>query len=194
MRKSLLILLCLSMSYFLMAEETVKQKEIGLVSSNFDDFGLTFKTGTGKALWRFNTLIFSGSNSENINSGFFTTQSALNFGAKVGREYRRYLTDNLELRYGADISFSYSHSKNESDQNNALAKINLYSPGVNLVFGFNYILNDNFLIGVELLPYINYTNTVSTQSNSSNEQKIETSAFNYGLSNKSVLFSLAYRF
>lgn len=46
MRKSLLILLCLSMSYVLMAQETVKQQEIGLVFGNPDNFGLTYKTGT----------------------------------------------------------------------------------------------------------------------------------------------------
>ena len=67
MRKSLLILLCLSMSYFLMAQETVKLKEIGLVSSNLDDIVITFKTGTDKALWRFNTLFMSGDKIETTN-------------------------------------------------------------------------------------------------------------------------------
>ena len=50
MKKPLMLLICLTMTYSLMAQEQepvqekVKQKEVGLVFRNLDNFGLTFKT------------------------------------------------------------------------------------------------------------------------------------------------------
>ncbi len=200
MRKSLLILLGLSMSYYLMAQETVKQKEIGLVFSNLDNFGLTFKTGTDKSLWRFNALFISGSNMGSTFDSVVNTQSNLGFGFKMGKEYRKVLANNLELRYGADLSFSYGHSKSERDDTkvNDFDRLDVntsYSPGINLVFGFNYKLSDNFVLGAELLPSFSYYRNATTYyTNNVEEHKTEYSGFNYGLSNTSVLLSLAYRF
>ena len=109
MKKSLLILLCLSMSYYLIAQETVKQREIGLVFSNLDNFGLTFKIGTDKSLWRFNTLFITGNNMDNTSDSLVNKQNNMGFGVKIGKEYRKKIVANLELRFGADISFTYSH-------------------------------------------------------------------------------------
>ncbi len=203
MRKSLMILFCLSMSYYLMAQETVKQKEIGLVFSNLDNFGLTFKTGTDKSLWRFNTLFISGSNMDNTADSLVNNQSNMGFGVKIGKEYRKVLVDNLELRFGADLSFTYSQLKSEYDDKtvNDYDRLNeqtTYGPGVNLVFGFNYKLGDNFVIGAEVLPNFSYTTGTSIEkyyyTNNGDEVKSDISGFNYGLSNTSVLLSLAYRF
>jgi len=203
MRKSLLILLCLSMSYYLMAQETVKQKEIGLVFSNLDNFGLSFKTGTNKSLWRFNTLFITGNNTDNTADSLVNKQSNMGFGVKIGKEYRKDLVDNLEFRFGADISFTYSQSKSEYDDKTVndydrLNKQTTYRPGVNLVFGFNYKLGDNFVIGAELLPNFSYTAGTSTEkyynTNNGDDVKSDISGFSYGLSNTSVLLSLAYKF
>ena len=198
-----MILFCLSMSYYLMAQETVKQKEIGLVFSNLDNFGLTFKTGTDKSLWRFNTLFISGSNMDNTADSLVNNQSNMGFGVKIGKEYRKVLVDNLELRFGADLSFTYSQLKSEYDDKtvNDYDRLNeqtTYGPGVNLVFGFNYKLGDNFVIGAEVLPNFSYTTGTSIEkyyyTNNGDEVKSDISGFNYGLSNTSVLLSLAYRF
>ncbi|MCP4552686.1 MAG: hypothetical protein GY834_11745 [Bacteroidetes bacterium] len=205
MRKSLLILLCLSMSYYLMAQETVKQKEIGLVFSNLNNFGLTFKTGTDKSLWRFNTLFISGNNMDNTASSLVDKYSNMGFGVKIGKEYRKVLVDNLELRLGADLSFTYSYSQSKSEYDDKtvddyyrLDEITTYQLGINLVFGFYYVVNENIVLGAELLPDFNYTTGESvkkrTYNNDSEEIKSDTSGFNYGLSNTYALLSIAYRF
>ena len=203
MRKSLLILLCLSMSYFLIAQETLKQKEIGLVFSNLNNFGLTYKTGTNKSLWRFNTLFVSGNNLEETGDSLLNTQSNIGFGVKIGKEYRKEVIDNLQLRFGADISFRYSQSKSDYDDKTVndydrLYERTTYQPGFNLIFGFNYLLGDNLLIGAELLPRFSYTTGESVEkryySTDGKEMKSDISGFSYGLSNTSVLLSLAYRF
>jgi len=203
MRKSLLILLGLSMSYALMAQEPVKQKEIGLVFSNLDNFGLTYKTGTEKSLWRFNTLFISGSTLDNIADSQENKQSNTGFGVRIGKEYRKALADKLAFRYGADLSFSYNQStqeyKNKAIVNNERKlERTTYQPGINIVFGLNYELSDHFVLGVELLPGFSYTTGTSVEKNFSNpndeEQKGDISGFNYGLSNSSALLSLSYRF
>jgi len=199
MRKSLLTLLCLSMSYFLMAQENVKQKEIGIVFSNLDNFGLTFKTGTNKSLWRFNTLFISGSNSEVPGDSVVSKRSNLGFGFKIGREYRTEIKENIELRFGADLSFTYSQSKSEYDDKtidnfDQIIEHTTYRPGLNLVLGLNYMLSENILIGAELLPGFTYMMRESIEKNNGEVIKRDVSGFNFGLSNKSVLLSLAYRF
>ena len=204
MKKSLIIVLCLSMSYFLMAQETVKQKEIGLVFKNLDNFGLTYKTGTDKSLWRFNVLLISGSIMDYTADSSVNTLSNMGFGINIGKEYRKVIVENLELRFGADISFTYSQSKSDFDDKTVddidrLSERKTYKPGINLVLGLNYVLNKNVIIGVEVLPNFSYTTGTSIEKNyftntDDNEVKTDISGFSYGLSNTSVLLSLAYRF
>ena len=166
MKKSLMFLLCFSFPYFLLAQESNKQKEIGLVFSSFDSFGLTYKTGTAKSLWRFNTLFINGSKTDKSSDLLDETQNAMGFGIKFGREFRKVVAGNLELRYGADISFSYAMSKNKHDDkteadNDIINNQTTYRPGINLMFGLNYVLKDKLVIGAEIMPGITYTTGTS---------------------------------
>jgi hypothetical protein len=70
-RKAFLILVSLFVPVFMMAQEVkkteevttkttkVKQKEIGLAFSGFESFGVTYKFGNSKGLWRLNSLVAS---------------------------------------------------------------------------------------------------------------------------------------
>lgn len=203
MKKSLFILTALSMSFFLMAQGQSKQKEIGLVFNNLNNFGLTFRTGTEKALWRFNTLYLSGNNMTQTADSSETKNISNGFGIKLGREWRKTIIGNLEFRVGADLSFNFSKSKNDIDDktvNNSdlVRESTTYQPGINLVLGFNYVIHNNFVIGAEVMPYFSYITGTSVDkyyySNNGNEIKSKISGFSYGLSNSSVLVSLIYRF
>jgi len=203
MKKLILLLVCVSMSYVLIAQETVKQKEFGVVFSNLDRFGLTFKIGNDKSLWRFNSLVLSGSDRDYIDASFDNEQRNAGFGVSVGREYRKKATEKLEFRYGADLSFNYSYSKlTTTDKTNLnagrLSEQTTYSPGINLVLGINYLINDNIIIGAEALPYFTYNTGNSINQDIypiiGKEVKTDISGFSYGLSSSSVLLSLTYRF
>jgi len=203
MKKSFLILTALSMSFILTAQGQSKQREIGLVFNNLDNFGLTFRTGTEKALWRFTTLYLSGNNTTQNADSSEIKDISTGFGLKFGREYRTTIIGNLEFRYGADLSFTYNHSKNETDDKfveeySSLQESTTYSPGINLVLGFNYVFLNKFVVGFEAMPYFNYITGTSKQknfySNYVKTVKSKISGFTYGLSNTSVLVSLVYRF
>lgn len=203
MKKIALIIAALTMSIFVIAQEKTKQNEIGLLFYNLDNFGLSLKTGTNKSLWRFTTLFISGSNTDESADSLVYKSSNIGYGLKVGKEFRNNITDNLEFRFGADISFNYRQS--ESDYNDKTVDNRdrtqeriTYEPGINLVLGFNYVLRDNFIIGAELLPYFSYNTGNSLRKNNYNgnleEIDSDISGFRYGFSNSSVLITLAYRF
>jgi len=48
MKKTVLIMMALTMSLFVTAQEKTRQMEVGLAFSNLNSFGLTFKIGSKK--------------------------------------------------------------------------------------------------------------------------------------------------
>jgi len=73
MKKMISILVVMALVSSLFAQEKTKQREVGLAFTNFDNFGITYKIGNEKALWRYNLLFLSGNqqkeNLENIIHG-----------------------------------------------------------------------------------------------------------------------------
>ncbi len=202
MKKIIIVLLCLAVSGFLTAQEAQKQKEIGLVFGNLDNFGLTYKTGTSTSLWRFQSLIISGNKQEESADSILHEQKSFGFGLKIGREYRKDITENLEFRYGADLGFTYSKRLQKSDDNwLAYSRDKIeeekYIPGIEFIIGFNYKLSGAFIIGAELSPGFNYVTGKSTRMyyyNQINEEiESDISGWTFGLSNTPVLLSLVYR-
>ena len=201
MKKIASILFILSITLSSQAQELTKQKEVGLIFSNLNSFGLSYKFGSSKSLWRINTLLLSGSSNNEVFENQDIKQSSAGVNLTFGKELRKHVTDNFELRYGGDLSFSYNKSKfdfddktvsNQDRTNNKTT----YNSGINIVIGFNYLINERILLGAEILPGIGYTTGASIITNSANnsETKSDLSGFNYGLSNNGALISLAYRF
>lgn len=200
MKKTLLILLTATFSLTITAQEKTKQKEIGISFNNLNNFGLTYKFGNSKSLWRINTLLISGVNNNNSRDSLEINRNSIGFTLKFGKEYRKEITEKLEFRYGVDLSFGYRKSKydynDKSIVNNDMLDEKLtYRPGINFILGFNYLISKDILIGAALLPGFNYIIGISNSLGSSNEViTSETSGFDYGLSNTSALLSLSYRF
>ncbi len=209
MKKIVLILLCLSLPYYIMAQENVtapkKVKEIGLVFTSLSgNFGFTFKTGNENALWRFTALSLTGNHNKNTFSNNKHTGNSINFGFNVGREYRKPIINKVYLRYGMDLGFNFSYSNSTSKTEvkkgkdyEVESKNITYSPRVNCLLGVSYLLNDKIIIGAEILPSISYTIGSSTQEQKSpnpNKKEKDFSGFGYGISNNSVTFSISYRF
>ncbi len=199
MKKTGILLIALILSTFIMAQEKTKVKELGLTFKNLNEFGFSYKVGTTKELWRFNAMSISGSNTDiefnNDNDDF----KGFGFSFKVGKEYRRHVSEKVEFRYGADLSFGYRYDKytrhNTENRYGYEVKENTYSPGINLVLGLNYKINDQFIFGAEIMPYLNYSISESTTTAATfGKHKSDYSNFNYGFDSSSVLLSVAYRF
>ena len=204
MKKTLFFFATFILSLFVTAQSSNKVSELGLVFSNADQFGLTYRVGNEHALWRFNALSLGGSintipltstlNSDNT----LNSANSLSFGISVGREYRIPINNLVDFRYGADLSYSYSRNYTEENSDN----INNFSnqtlvnntPGINLVFGLNFKLK-YLIIGAELKPNFQYNfgSTDTTEGTNSTEYKDQTSLL-FSLSNLPVQFSVVYPF
>lgn len=212
MKKSFLVLTAIAMILSLTSQGQTKQREVGLVFSSLNNFGLTFLTGTEKSLWRFTALALSGNNSVEKYTGdnsYFGTgdydvkSSGNGVAVAAGYEWRKKITTGLEFRIGGDLSFTYNMSKTETDYKNSdtfdkLMKTITYKPGINLVVGFNYVLFEHYVFGVELMPHVSYSTGTSTQKNvngnNPNEVKSTSTGFDYGFSSGSVMLNILYRF
>jgi hypothetical protein len=200
MKKTFLILLTIASTFSISAQEKTKQKEIGITFSNLHNFGLSYKFGNSNSVWRINTLFASGSNIDQTNDSLERNNKSSRFTLKFGKEYRKTITDKLEFRYGADLSFGYQTSETVYDDksslnNDLLYKTLTYRPGANLIIGFNYLVSENIVLGAEILPGFNYITGTHSEFDSNNiENETEISGYYYGLSNTSALLTLAYRF
>lgn len=203
MKKILFTVFATAFSLFVMAQEQTKQKEIGFSFKNLDEFGITYKVGTQKAMWRFNTLFLSGG--ENTTKypvqGEFTSKN-FGFDLMVGREFRKSVDDNFEFRYGFDL-YVGKYKVTSEDKREQVAQdwrktvIKERNYGFNLVFGFNYVFKNKLIIGVEALPNISILDGETKKSAYSGDFETEESdilGFRYGLKNSSALLTLAYRF
>jgi len=202
MKKLWMLLLCIVAPFLVKSQETGKLREIGLLFSNLDNFGLTFRTGNQNFPWRFNTLYFNGGMSDETGDSLSTGRSSYGASIRAGKEFRTTLSGNLALRLGADLSFAFNRSKTEYDDQSVMnydrmSRETTYSPGFNLVFGVNYAIGRNLVVGAEVLPGVVYSAGTRVQKNYGGtwqEVTTDLSGFTFGLSNTSAMVSLVYRF
>lgn len=222
MKKLCLCLCAIVLTSSLIAQEKRKEVSINLGSSN--SYGISYRSGTAKSLWRFNLLSsYVGiNNSQGENETEFSNgqeneidtskieNSSYGIGLSIGKEFRNTIANKVEFRYGFDVGLNYSHGTSESqgNYNNITnlyinkSKHNAYTPSINGILGFNYILNKNLAFGIEVLPRISYHNTKTTGTrtyeNGNDIEKVKTdsssSYFRFDLNNDSSRLSLAYRF
>jgi hypothetical protein len=178
-------------------------KEIGLTLEGFDDFGINYKVGKPDALWRFNSVFISGGRSESsFTSDSEEIQKSFGIGVGIGREFRKPVVENLQFRYGVDITFNYYTSESEQIRDydpyyNKTVNRNQYRPGLSLILGVNYIIKEKFIIGAEILPGVYYSTAEdATDYHNSNEADthLDSSSFGFQGSLSTAVVTLAYRF
>jgi len=189
----------------------LKQREAGLAFydlGDLGDIGLIYRFGHNKALWRISAFSSNGSD-ETFDNGVTNPEDRNYFsiGATMGREWRWNITDHFQFRAGADMRFFYSSSSSsregeDPDQNDYSKEEStdmLYRPGINFIGGFNYVINNKFVLGAELSPSIIYTfysYERTVQRGDFEEESIERTqeGIVYNLWSDRVLISFLYRF
>lgn len=183
------------------AQEKVKQKEIGITFKNLDNFGLSYKFGNINRMWRVGTFMLDGhkstlmepdKNDKEINSK--------GFELSFGREYRKAINSKIDFRYGLDVFYSWKRTKKKdvisSYSFNPFFSEKNSKTGLRLIFGMNYKLADNLILGAEILPTMAWARTKLENSPYKSKveviQEIET--FEYDLSNASAILTLAFQF
>ena len=195
MKKSLLIISAILIALSSYSQDSTininkKQKEVAIAFRNLNNFGLSYKFGNSRSMWRINTLLSEGGKFEQkYDSTTRRKSSSIGFGVQFGKEFRKEIAKKLELRYGADVSFTFNYSKIGVSSDSFTETVR-YIPSLNLIFGFNYEIKNNIIFGIEIMPNISY----SISESSGTDNTIKTTSIDYGLSNNSALLTIAYRF
>jgi hypothetical protein len=204
MKKQFLFFTVLFLSFTAISQEITKQREVGLIFNNLDNFGITYRTGTNAALWRFNTMVLTGSviKPNTFDPDTKRKESVFGYSFSLGREKRNLVSENFELRYGLELFTNYAHNRRiqEIGNNKPLEKTLSRSLGLSFVLGVNYVLNDYFAFGAELLPSVSYSKSKRIENTNLNNEFIENTetllseGYSYGFSNTSARLSIIYRF
>lgn len=198
----IIIILCISMS--LMAQETPRLKEAGVVFRNLDNFGLTYRTGTEKALWRFEALTANLSNENREGDRTSLKNNQFSLSVRAGREYRRSLSQRFALRSGFDLGLGLNYSLRENDQRMNSGTIydrsesTEYTGLSSLILGANLQLGKSWTLGAEIRPTLSFTRgSEETQRNYNDEPTEEEtrqiSRLAFGSNLTSIVFSAVYR-
>ncbi|MBL4707386.1 MAG: hypothetical protein JKY48_02975 [Flavobacteriales bacterium] len=189
--------------------ENIRVKEMGITFASLNNFGLSFRIGNPKSVWRFNSAFISGTQSDILGSideanGYSRN---LGLGLQIGREFRKKIDKNFELRSGTDLHFRFNRRENKSPSvilspAGRMFKRDNLSFGLNLVLGMNYIIKEHFVLGVEVQPFISYNELKSKDENTyfngtnyvTEEFSDNTKSISFGMDNNSALLSIAYRY
>jgi hypothetical protein len=173
-----------------------KQKEVGLIFSSLNSYGITYKTGYSNRLWRFNSLFLSANEQKGPVTAVNVKRGEAGFS--FGREFRRILVEDLELRYGVDAGYFYSYYKRWNDPASSsivFQRSRTHGPSLNAVVGLNYVVKDQFVFGIEIRPGFAYSTVKSTARYVDlPDIEQETSLFAFQATSNLVLLTLGYRF
>ncbi|NME69693.1 hypothetical protein [Flammeovirga aprica] len=184
-----------------------RRQEVGIIYDTSNQFGISYKIGHNRSMWRFNTLGAFSVNDQHHEDSLIKDTKATSFKIAIGKEFRKSIGKKLELRYGLDIGFRYDHSNNSSALMH-YRKTDLYYEGyttsIGFVFGFNYYIFEDLIMGVEMIPAFSvlkgeskyhsrsYTESGELISDDENITQIDKKTFN--LSNQNVILTLSYKF
>lgn len=193
-----MLFMVLAMPMSILAQDSAKQKEIGLLFYGLNDFGLTYRVGSDDRLWRFQAIFVNGHIMDSDRGIIKTTDSDWGVEVGIGREYRKSMTENLDFRIGWDLSMNYNYSKSSVEtevMGISEVKEFYYQPEIKMIIGVNYIINEHLIVGAELLPGISYRYGKRTDVNSEGiEVETDFTKVIVGISSNVVLLSLAYKF
>ncbi len=201
-RTLLIAIVTILVSSGLFAQESPPShyKQFGFNFSSLNSFGLHFKTGNEKTLFRLNLLALDlGQNSEwgRPQDSIDLKSSSFGCGIRAGFEKHIPVVARFDFIWGieAGINMNYQKMKQHGIYYNDYETTSWgVAPLIDVVLGATYTISDHLVFGAEITPGIRYSfgKTKSTYPN----KTIETtdSDFFFGFTNNWANLSVAYRF
>ena len=168
--------------------------EFGLTFSSLNSFGVNFKIGNQKILYRLTTLALNFNSNQSVESVFDqSTMKMADYGAglRFGFEKRIFLAKNFDLHLGSDAGIAYYYHKNGIED--SISKGWVINPAIYLVMGLAYQAGEHFMITAELSPSLQYVYGKRNYTVSGTAHEISNHNFSFALSNNSVSITIAYR-
>lgn len=161
MRKTAFIILFSCLFIQATAQEKSKKHELGLSLSSFNSFGVVYRFGTEKNLWRISTVntFIRRSETKSINS--ISNRKDTSFGIGIGKEFRTNIDQKNQFRWGIEASYRYrkDHSDFRSLNTGILDRTQTNTTnviGIQAILGVNFPMGERLLLGVEILPAFTY--------------------------------------
>lgn len=184
------------------AQETTKAKvhEAGINFSSLNSFGIHYKTGSEKTLFRLTLLTGNFTHQNNYGRAQDSVRvksSNLNLGFRAGFEKSVFLAKNLDFKWGIEAGCNYSYSFTDHYYNYPDAEVRQWSvtPGIYAIVGISYTLADHFVFGMEVTPGIEYSYARENITQYGDTMiEVTGKAFNAGFSTTNASLSVAYRF
>ena len=183
---SILFVLTIMLLNSLYSQEEAKSKEVGLYFSNLNAFGMRYKFGNEKHMFRLTALSLNiGTNKSDNGNGHTQDIKTSGAGIRFGIEFPVKITEKFNFYYGGELGASYSHYKSEITDNDPNTA-NSYGGEAGFILGFAYSINPGISLSAEIVPGFNYSYIKQNET--------KTSIFGFGFSNNSAGLTLAYRF
>ncbi|HZK94029.1 MAG TPA: hypothetical protein VFC67_07465 [Prolixibacteraceae bacterium] len=163
----------------LYSQEKTSSKEVGLYFSSLNSFGVRYKFGNEKRMFRLTALSLSAERTTSPDQN--KAGAGLNFGVEL--PFR--ITDVFSFYYGPELRSSFNHQKiyyTSFDYNS----INEYNVGIGMILGFSRSFQSNIIVSVEIVPGFSYNKIVS--------DNVDTTSFGFGLYSNSAAITIGYRF
>jgi len=178
-RLSVLLVLTFILLYDLYSQEKTTSKEVGLYFSSLNSFGVRYKFGNEKRLFRLTALSLSAEKTTSPEQN--QAGAGLNFGVELPIR----ITDVFNFYSGPELSGSFNRQKNYSSSFDYTVS-GVYHVGIGLILGFSRSFQSNIIVSVEIVPGFSYNETVS--------DNIDTTSFAFGLYSNSAAITIGYRF
>jgi hypothetical protein len=187
-------------------EKPLHYYQVGVNFSSLNSFGLDFKTGSEKTLFRLSLLSLNFENDSRwgrSQDSIDIKNQSYGFGVRLGFERHLPIVAHLNFIWGLGLGCDYRYQKQNQEtryyyNNRDVSTWNL-TPQIYAIAGVTYTVGDHLVIGAEITPAIRYTYGISKQtsftssSGTSEYTETTTSTFSFSASNLASL-SLAYRF
>jgi hypothetical protein len=207
MKKNLISILAIliTLPFMGQGQDLPKQREIGLIFTGLNSFGLTYRQGDAKGLHRFRIANIVGDSYNRTSDSLSNNSQRFSVDLRVGAEHRKALNENFTFRYGLDlgVGLDLRDESNEAlfgtNRSESSSESQLFSAGFNMVLGVNFQLTDKILLGAEVLPGLTYTTgqeerTTFSTGNGTRSNQFIVSNWSYQMRLSSILLSAVYIF
>lgn len=124
-------------------EQDIDSQEFGLHTSGLNSLGLVYKDQVKDQVFRRYRLAALQFNAQSSSP---STNFQYNVSFSVAYEMRKSISTKLEFLHGPDFQFGLGGAENRTD----------LFVGLAYVLGMQYQLNEDFVLGLELLPTFRY--------------------------------------
>ncbi len=182
---SALLFIVIGLTNLVFSQDVTRIRELGIYTSDFDDFGIRFKTGTNDLMYRFSIASLNLSNAEyDFGSGNIKDEDEFGISLAGGIEIPVSMNDRFDLFYGGEISFQHSNSDIVNEEE--VSQLKFTSIGAGAVLGFSYYLSPKVKLSAEVVPGLNFV-TVK-------EDDVEVNGWKFQIDSQTAGITLSFCF